>query len=43
MKLLNFLLAALAGFGLIKLFGYITEDDLEELDMHDEDEYPLFV
>lgn len=44
MKLLNFFLAAIAGFGLIKLVGYFTEDELEEeLDMHDEDDYPLFV
>lgn len=45
MKLLKFIFAALAGYGLVKLFGYITEAELdeEELDIYDEDEYPLFV
>jgi hypothetical protein len=46
MKLLKFFLAALAGFGLVKLFGYFTEDDLnEELgnDIYDEEDHPLFV
>lgn len=43
MKIFNFFLAAIAGFGLIKLFEYLREDELEELDIHDEEEYPLFV
>lgn len=46
MKLFKFLLAAMAGFGLVKIFGYITEAELDEegeFDIHDEDEYPLFV
>lgn len=46
MKLLKFFLAALAGFGLVKFFGYLTEDELndeKEHDMYDEEEYPLFV
>jgi hypothetical protein len=46
MKLLKFFLAAIAGFGLVKFFGYITEDQLndeETHDMYDEEEYPLFV
>lgn len=46
MKLIKFLLAALAGFGLVKLFGYITEAELndeEEYDIYDEEDHPLFV
>jgi hypothetical protein len=46
MKMLKFFLAAIAGFGLIKFFGYITEAELneeEDNDIYDEDEYPLFV
>lgn len=46
MKLIKFLLAGLAGFGLVKLFGYITEAELNDegdSDMYDDDEYPLFV
>ncbi|MNJ94992.1 hypothetical protein D3C87_126960 [compost metagenome] len=46
MKLINFFLAAAAGFGLVKIFGYMTEVELNEeveTDNHDEDEYPLFV
>lgn len=46
MKVAKFFLAALAGFGLVKFFGYITEaefDEEGEFDMYDEDEYPLFV
>lgn len=46
MKYAKFILAALAGFGLVKLFGYITEAELDEegdFDTYDEDEYPLFV
>jgi hypothetical protein len=46
MKLIKFFLAALAGFGLVKFFGYITEAEFDEegdFDTHDEDEYPLFV
>ena len=31
MKLIKFLFAALAGFGLVKLFGYITEADKGKL------------
>ena len=30
MKMLKFFLAAIAGFGLIKFFGYITEAELNE-------------
>jgi len=46
MKLLKFLLAALAGFGLVKLFGYLTEAELnedEDYDIYDEEDHPLFV
>lgn len=46
MKLIKFLFAALAGFGLVKLFGYITEAELndeEEYDIYDEEDHPLFV
>ena len=45
MKLLNFLFAAIAGFGLVKLFGFFTEDDLNEEreDINEEEDYPLFV
>ncbi len=46
MKLLKFLFAALAGFGIVKLFGYITEAELEEgveYDIYDEEDHPLFV
>lgn len=46
MKLLKFLLAAFAGFGLVKLFGYFTEDELNEEHDHgtyDGEEFPLFV
>ena len=46
MKMLKFFLAALAGFGLVKFFGYITENEFDEegeFDIYDEDEYPLFV
>ncbi|WP_185965518.1 hypothetical protein [Flavobacterium zepuense] len=46
MKLLKFFLAAIAGFGLIKFFGYFNEDELndeKEHDLYDEEEYPLFV
>ncbi|MFP9116010.1 hypothetical protein ACLI1A_18880 [Flavobacterium sp. RHBU_3] len=45
MKLLKFLLAAVAGFGLVKFFGFFTEDELDEEreDIYDEEEYPLFV
>lgn len=45
MKLLKFVAAAIAGFGLVKLFGFFTEDDLneEQEDLYDEEEYPLFV
>lgn len=46
MKLLKFFLAALAGFGLVKFFGYLTEDELNEdreQDIYDEEDYPLFV
>ncbi len=46
MKLVKFILAALAGFGLIKLYKFaaeaeLTEDDSDVYD--DEHEYPLFV
>lgn len=44
MKLVKFLLALLAGFGLVKFFGYITEfNEEEEYDIYDEEEHPLFV
>ena len=45
MKLLKFLFAAIAGFGLVKFFGFFTEDELndEREDLYDEEEYPLFV
>ena len=46
MKLLKFLFAALAGFGLVKMFGFFTEDELneeKEHDIYDEEDYPLFV
>ena len=46
MKLLKFFLAALAGFGLVKMFGYFTEDELNEEmenDTYDGEEFPLFV
>ncbi|MXN92476.1 hypothetical protein GR160_14700 [Flavobacterium sp. Sd200] len=47
MKLLKFCLAALAGFGLVKMFGYFTEEDElnEEMenDTYDGEEFPLFV
>lgn len=47
MKFIKFFLAAVAGFGLVKLFGYITEAEFDEeggdFDIYDEDEYPLFV
>lgn len=44
MKLVKFILAALAGFGLVKLFGYIAESELEEVeDIYDDEEIPLFV
>ncbi len=46
MKYAKFILAAIAGFGLVKLFGYITEAELNEegdFETYDEDEYPLFV
>ena len=46
MKLLKFFLAALAGFGLVKMFGYLTEDELNEEmgnDIYDEEDHPLFV
>lgn len=45
MKLLKFLAAAIAGFGLVKLFGYFTEDELSEEreDLYDEEDHPLFV
>ena len=46
MKLLKFLLAALAGFGLVKLFGYLTEAELnedEDYEIYDEEDHPLFV
>lgn len=46
MNLLKFLLAAFAGFGLVKLFGYFTEDELNEEHDHgtyDGEEFPLFV
>ena len=46
MKLVKFFLAALAGFGLIKLYKFVAEVELNEDDndvYDDEHEYPLFV
>jgi len=44
MRLLKFFLAAFAGFGLVKLFGYISESELEEVeDIYNDEEFPLFV
>lgn len=46
MKLIKFLLAVAAGFGIVEFFRYvITELDLndDENDIYEEDEYPLFV
>lgn len=45
MKLLKFFLAAIAGFGLVKLFGFFTEDELDEEmdDIYNEEDHPLFV
>lgn len=46
MKVVKFLLAAIAGFGLIKLYKYVAEVEFEEddADVYDEEqEYPLFV
>jgi hypothetical protein len=45
MKLLKFLAAAIAGFGLVKLFGFFTEEDFdnEREDIYDEEDHPLFV
>lgn len=46
MKMVKFLLAAIAGFGLIKLYKYVAEVEFEEddADVYDEEqEYPLFV
>ncbi len=45
MKLVKFILALAAGFGLVKIIDYVTEIEMneeEELDIYD-DEYPLFV
>lgn len=46
MKVVKFLFAALAGFGVVKLLGYITEAELEEgveYDIYDDEDHPLFV
>lgn len=46
MKLLKFFLAAIAGFGLVKMFGFLTEDEFDEEmghDIYDEEDHPLFV
>ncbi len=46
MKLLKFFLAAIAGFGLVKMFGFLTEDELDEEmghDIYDDEDHPLFV
>lgn len=45
MRLVKFLLAMAAGFGLVKMIDYVTEIEMnedEEQDIYD-DEYPLFV
>lgn len=47
MKLVKFFLAAVAGFGLVKLYKFVAEAELDEDDNNDiyddEHEYPLFV
>lgn len=46
MKVVKFFLAVLAGFGLIKLYKFVAEVELNEDDndvYDDEHEYPLFV
>ncbi|MFP9118540.1 hypothetical protein ACLI08_12185 [Flavobacterium sp. RNTU_13] len=45
MKLLKFFLAAVAGFGLVKIFGFFSEDELDEEmeELYDEEDHPLFV
>ena len=46
MKLIKFFLAMLAGFGLIKVYKFVAQMEIEEEDndiYDDEHEYPLFV
>lgn len=46
MKLVKFFLAMLAGFGLIKVYSFVAQMELEEEEndiYDDEHEYPLFV
>lgn len=47
MKLVKFFLALIAGFGLIKIFRFVAEAELneeEDYDIYDDElEYPLFV
>ncbi|WP_168196987.1 hypothetical protein [Flavobacterium alkalisoli] len=46
MKLVKFFLAMLAGFGLIKVYNFVAQMELEEEESDiydDEQEYPLFV
>ncbi len=45
MKMVKFLLAMLAGFGLIKVYKFVAQMELEdENDIYDDEhEYPLFV
>jgi hypothetical protein len=47
MKLVNFFLALIAGFSIVKLFRFYAEVELneeEEYDIYDDElEYPLFV
>lgn len=45
MKLLKFFLAAVAGFGLVKIFGFFTEDEFDEEmeDLYENEDHPLFV
>ncbi|MFP5436965.1 MAG: hypothetical protein ACLGH8_04220 [Bacteroidia bacterium] len=45
MKLLKFFLAAVAGFGLVKIFGFFSEDELDEEmeDLYENEDHPLFV
>ncbi|RYJ45097.1 MULTISPECIES: hypothetical protein [Flavobacterium] len=46
MKLVKFFLAMLAGFGLIKVYNFVAQMELEEEESDiydDEHEYPLFV
>ncbi|MFL9843998.1 hypothetical protein [Flavobacterium rhizosphaerae] len=43
--LIKFILAFFAGLGLVKMVGFLTEEELdgEELEVYEEEEFPLFV